>query len=286
MPKYYRRKSRKIKNGYGYSGYGRSRRYHRKHSRKTFLPRNKSSKTARLSTRINHKTGTFPFPDVTYAKLRYHDTVTFTATGTTSSFYIYRANSVYSPDYSQPSVGTHYQPYGYGIYATYYNYCLVLASAIRVRACNTGSQNGTTANMRIVVLPSDVVSSDETVFSNPPQRFPQVPRARYKDGNFYASNPIYIKHYQKTGTVWGLTQKHIQYDPDFAGLTAGPIPLKMCYWHIYCHCTDFTNGGGSCVCEVDITYYTKFYHRLNPTTFPFYTQGTSSTSSAPSISSI
>jgi len=71
-----------------------------------------------------------PFPAVQMATLRYSTVVTLAVTiaGTPTS-HLFRANSIYDPDFT----GIGHQPYGYDTYASIYNHYEVLSSRIVVK---------------------------------------------------------------------------------------------------------------------------------------------------------
>lgn len=68
-----------------------------------------------------------PFPAKTRALLRYSATIALNPGATTPAPYLYRANSIFLPDFS--GTNTH-QPYGHDTYASIYNHYNVLSSKI------------------------------------------------------------------------------------------------------------------------------------------------------------
>lgn len=78
-----------------------------------------------------------PFPLKTIAKLRYCETVRLDATTGSSASYLFRANSIFDPNFT----GVGHQPYGRDTYESIYNHYRVLKSRISCTFLSNGSSS-------------------------------------------------------------------------------------------------------------------------------------------------
>lgn len=76
-----------------------------------------------------------PFPSRMSCRLRYSSGVSLSTTGAIAT-YLFRANSIFDPDYS----GIGHQPYGHDTYASIYNKYIVKASYITVSLVSNSTQ--------------------------------------------------------------------------------------------------------------------------------------------------
>lgn len=89
-------------------------------------------------------------------RLRYADTISLTGvTAGIPVWHLFRANSIYDPDYT--SVG--HQPYGHDTYASIYNHYQVLRSV-----CTIQLTNAQTATIGIQLQDDATIVSDTTLF--------------------------------------------------------------------------------------------------------------------------
>lgn len=78
-----------------------------------------------------------PFPAVAHATMRYSTVISLNAGIATPANYLFRANSLFDPDYS----GIGHQPYGFDTYATIYDYYEVIDCIITMTPIS-GSTSG------------------------------------------------------------------------------------------------------------------------------------------------
>lgn len=78
-----------------------------------------------------------PFPAVAYATMRYSTSISITGTIGVATGHIFRANSLFDPDYT----GIGHQPYGFDQYAAIYNHYEVIDSVITMTPI-AGDANG------------------------------------------------------------------------------------------------------------------------------------------------
>lgn len=234
------------------------RRYGRRYRRKTFLPRGKRARGAKVTTLVNKYNSLWP--DVTYAKLKYFETFEFKLPATTAPMVqVYRGNSIYDPDLT----GSGHQPYGYDVYGGMYKSYYVLGSSISLRCTMGSATNEKTSSVRFYVVPLDVTTPlGQTQGTD--TTYGETPRIKTATGTYYGHNPVYLKHYAHTGTVFGLKPNLINSTADFSALVSAN-PASEWYWHIYAHTIDTAATASTTYVEVMMTYYVKFFTRVTPT---------------------
>lgn len=97
-----------------------------------------------------------PFPNKQFAIMRYSENITLDATVTTPSSYVFRANSIFDPNFT----GIGHQPYGHDQYAAIYKYYRVKKAVITVSSASTGANNVLGVTHRAT---STVISDDEHI---------------------------------------------------------------------------------------------------------------------------
>jgi len=78
-----------------------------------------------------------PFPRTMRAVLRYSETVNLDATALTPSHYIFRAGSIFDPNYT----GVGHQPYGHDTYQSIFNHYRVVKSVCKITSASPGANN-------------------------------------------------------------------------------------------------------------------------------------------------
>lgn len=108
-------------------------------------------KRSRYTKRRNYKKLMYVpsgMPKTTRAKLRYCDTIQITAIGGTPVQHVFRANSIYDPNYS----GTGHQPMGHDTWATMFNHYTVTGSKISIQVI-PDSSNATNGRAGLLLQP-------------------------------------------------------------------------------------------------------------------------------------
>lgn len=105
------------------------------------------------------------------ARLRYSEIITMTSTSGSLASYVFRANSVFDPDFT--SVG--HQPMGYDQWAGMYNHYVVLGSKIVCRVVEDAA--GTSTNPGIVGV---FLDDDTTLPYSTPNSFIEADKGSYK----------------------------------------------------------------------------------------------------------
>jgi len=78
-----------------------------------------------------------PFPRTMRAVLRYSETVNLDATALTPAHYVFRAGSIFDPNYT----GVGHQPYGHDTYQNIYNHYRVVKSVCKITNASNGANN-------------------------------------------------------------------------------------------------------------------------------------------------
>jgi len=78
-----------------------------------------------------------PFPRTMRAVLRYSETVNLDATALTPAHYVFRAGSIFDPNYT----GVGHQPYGHDTYQSIYNHYRVVKSVCKISNASNGANN-------------------------------------------------------------------------------------------------------------------------------------------------
>jgi len=78
-----------------------------------------------------------PFPRTMRAVLRYSETISIDATALSPAHYIFRAGSIFDPNYT----GVGHQPYGHDTYSRIYNHYRVVKSVCKISNGNVGANN-------------------------------------------------------------------------------------------------------------------------------------------------
>lgn len=246
------------KRRYGRSKFRSRRVFRRSLRRKSFTPRGRLARNARLTKQIIPRTTVVP--DITYTKLRYHDTIIFSADATTSPlYYVYRANSI-NPDVTGTSSSKHL-PHGCAHWALFYSDYLVLGSAITVRFHSAGTLSASEGLLRYFVAPVYYAEGFGTALDNFPA-MPEQNRVKWKTGGYNTSNPITIKHYTDSGTTLGVSKSQYYHDPQYTA-TYNASPSTVTYWQIAVDGVIPSSSNIHCYAEVDIVYYVRWSKRFN-----------------------
>lgn len=171
---------------------------------------------------------------------------TLNVAGGFCSYYVFRANSLYDPDYT----GVGAQPYGYDQYfatGMYTNY-RVTASAIRVYF-RPDAANSTIRRLHAVLMP--FASNSPTLLDISDVRMIPYHKETTYDGLTETTRGARLKHYmtmQKFVPTYKTTESSYQ--------AAGGNPTLGWYWIVYFY-TDELSGAASMdvVFDVKIKYY-------------------------------
>lgn len=164
------------------------------------------------------------------------------------SYYSFRGNSVYDPDYT--SIG--YTAFHYSKLSLLYNRYRVLASTIEVTATNTG-----TVPLNVYYI--------ATIANSPPDQLAIQGARHFASGVVAPGGPAVWKHTAgaTTAKIFGVPERQVRDEDDFAGLVGGN-PNNVWYWHVSAFNPGATAGAVSF--SVRIVYKVLWSMPLAPST--------------------
>lgn len=229
--------------------------YRRNYRRRTNLSRPYSNvRKSFPSSRVNWKSSVVP--DVQHVKMKYHCQFTLDAVHYESQFF--RANSVFDCD---PTTGGS-QPVTFDDFAALYQRYYVVASAIKVKYINLGTQhvniilrpkldNSTTP--WTIIQPADPLSNID------PALQPNTITKLLAPTTQGTGSTALFKMYKKTDTVYGVPSEG---DLDFtAGTTQNPT--RQWFWEIAAVDTSGSDTDLNVLCDVTVTYYVVWNQRTS-----------------------
>lgn len=178
-----------------------------------------------------------PFPAQMRARLRYSTTVTMTTLAATATPYLFRANSIFDPDYS----GVGHQPYGHDTFASIYNHYEVESSVITVRPTSTSQ------GIYGVTLTDDtsVNASYDTVREIKTTKFAVMTTSNTSDSS--------IVNYYNRKQVFAIDQGGVQ-------AVFGNNPGMEQFFHLWVEPNNSVSGGSTDYrFVVDIVYNVKMW---------------------------
>lgn len=177
------------------------------------------------------------FPPFVTKRLRYSTTfVSGSTSGAITSTYIFRANSLYDPDYTA-STGDH-QPMGYDQLMLWYNHYCVRKARIRLIAQNLGGP--TTVCLRVdgdnspITVIDRIVEIGGCVIEN-------------LEGKSVAGSTRELMLSADIAKLQGVTQKTITADANLRG-TAAANPVEVTYFHV----TTWNTAGSTTSTQFDV----------------------------------
>lgn len=211
--------------------------------------------------------------DALIVKLKYNEpffTFTEPASGAVNSINDYQGNGLYDPDYEisqQPSA------MGLSLYGKQYQNYVVLASSIKVTYVNntgltrqTGTY-GTSHPRECFVVPMTLpesASSPINATTVPNVIFGQPYCKKIMLGPALTSKSVgYIKHYMTTRKLFGGTDPLVD-RTYWGGVTSDPA--TKWFWYVGAIKNASVEDALSIDYKVEITYYVRFWNRINPTT--------------------
>lgn len=188
------------------------------------------------------------FPRQFMTKLVYNQVIDFNG-ATQFQNHVFRANSVYDPDYT----GVGNQPMWFDEFAQLYQRYTVYASKIQCTFINQASETGNAPFAHICVTPKNVATvaldiEDELEYN----RSKSSILAKGSGAQGVAS----INHYVNINNILGKTK--YEKSDDVVSSAVGSNPARQVYWHIM---GSAFNAGDKfdAYCKVKITYYVRFY---------------------------
>jgi hypothetical protein len=176
-----------------------------------------------------------PFPRTMRAVLRYSETVNLDASALSPAHYIFRAGSIFDPNYT----GVGHQPYGHDIYERIFNHYRVVKSVCKITNASGGANN-----IMGLTLTDDVsVQTDyDTLREVKPTKF--IPLCGTSDGHTlileYNSAQAFPRQGQATTALFGSN------------------PAEDMYFDIWTQGNLTTNNPSALAVAVCIEYYVEF----------------------------
>lgn len=230
--------------------YGRRRSF--KRSRKTFQKKTFKRKYGRKSLSFRKA----PMPNIMAVKLRYCDTVLIDpATPGIAGVHVFRANSLYDPDYT----GTGHQPRGFDQLMTMYDHFVVVGARIHV---TFDHQYNTSYNPQIVGI----------ALKDSPSAYANV--NDYQEGRnvvtvMMPASPLADSGHSRTLTKTFSTRKFLGRskplsDPELKGSTSAD-PTEQAFFHLFTAVPGSLGDEGPINCTVRIEYLAILIEPKNPT---------------------
>lgn len=191
------------------------------------------------------------FPDEAFTKLTYQETKAY-GSGIANVDNVYRGNSLFDPD----QTGSGHQPMGLTEWETFYSRYIVFASKIQVHFMSTS-----TALPSLVV---GVLANNSTTQFSVTSQFCETPYSKFRTMGISTGGSAQkrLSMYQPTGRILGVRSDKIRIDDTYSALTTGN-PTREFYYHVYMGDPQDTDTSWAVEYMVKITYYCKFYQRLN-----------------------
>jgi len=176
-----------------------------------------------------------PFPRTMRAVLRYSETINLDATNSSPAHYLFRAGSIFDPNYT----GVGHQPYGHDTYQNIFNHYRVVKSVCKITSASGGANN-----IMGITLTDDVTvqTGYDTLREVKPTKF--FPLAGTSDARTltmeYNSAQAFPGQGQATTALFGNN------------------PAEEMYFDVWTQGNLSTNNPGALAVAVCIEYYVEF----------------------------
>lgn len=197
-----------------------------------------------------------PFPNRATAKLVFRDSGYDMSTAVGTGYitrHVFRANSIYDPDYTAAGV----QPYWHDILQTIY-------TRYRVNACkitlwfSTSTPTGTTEEIKCCVFPSNSASDPSNQEFVDLAALPCCKQVSWNQASIGNRGKTKLQLYRTTRQGAGLSNSR---DQDLSAVF-GQNPTATWYYHVYSNTVDVA-ATTTILMDVKITYYCTFWQRLS-----------------------
>lgn len=191
------------------------------------------------------------FPRSYYTKLVYYQTLTFNSAAIQQN--IFRANSIFDPDYT----GVGAQPMWHDEFALLYNRYTVYASKITASFIQK-SGSGESAYTNVWVMPKDVttlaLASDDAIETNRCKSSVLGP-------NTGGDGTATLSHYQNIANIIGKPKS--ESSDDILSAPFGSNPGRQSFWHVGAGTIDGLTNVNIYV-KVKMVYYCRFFALNTP----------------------
>jgi hypothetical protein len=198
-------------------------------------------------------------PPETFVQLKYVDQFILNPTASSTDNYVFRANSLFDPNYT----GTGHQPYGYDQWATFYTTWCVYRTEL-VFTCTPPNLSTATPQINNAILYVTKRRTDPTVFSDVNTAIEDPYCMRYVMTSGYQKQPR-LSVVLDTPSFMGVDRKVYLSSSEYAGAT-GSNPTIQSY--ILCGAgttAASTNNPDPMYCTAEMKFFVKFYNPANLT---------------------
>jgi hypothetical protein len=198
-------------------------------------------------------------PSEAFVRLKYVDQFTLNATTASTDNMVFRANSLYDPNYT----GAGHQPYGYDQWATLYSSWVVLRATCSF-TCTPPNLSTVTPQIDNVILYITKRRTDPTAFVDVNTAIEDPYCARYVMTSGYQKQPKLSLSIDNP-LMLGVDRKVYSSSLEYSGGT-GSNPTIQTY--IICGAGSTaagTNNPDPVYCTAEINYFCKFYNPANLT---------------------
>lgn len=195
-------------------------------------------------------------PNVAYVKMKYSTTINLdAATGSVNSW-MFRANSIFDPDYS----GTGHQPSLHDTYATLYRHYEVLSSRIVVRPLPAPETTGGQTGARIAQISISTVSTDTE--TNP--GIESIREMKRGPIMFISDNSVVQGKGSTISKYWSKKAWFGNFTPENTGSDFGSNPASPAYFNIQQSAPASTFNPIDLQCLVDIYFTVRLTKPITP----------------------
>lgn len=195
------------------------------------------------------------FPDRIFVKLKYSDIKVATTTAGAASVQIWRANTVFDPDFT----GVGHQPYATDQWGALYNKFRVHGSSIR---CSSYETSGTIA-WQEVILPHLATASPASIF--PVEEMPYVSVKTQANNTSLNKQNMVKGRYMGTSKIFGVDKQTVRSEDNFAGnYGTSTDPANLWYWTHFIYPMD-TSSTITVYVNYHLEFYVEWYQRKDLT---------------------
>jgi len=222
---------------------------YKRRPRKARPAKKRRATKARKVARTTSVQRNFAVADTQVVRLRYGERIQINSGIATPGYYVFRANSLYDPNYT----GTGHQPLGFDQWAAFYNHYLVLGSKIKVTFMPRGA-GLTNVHICSITLRADsaqVVDTDTAIIENSKSKWGYA-------GGLYSKGGLTLRKGYSPATFFG---KRILQQGDTTGALVSANPAEDVYFHINVASQDSTTDADTVDCVVQIDFIARLSER-------------------------
>jgi len=192
------------------------------------------------------------FPDRIRVKLNYYTTINADSTTGSTTFYQFRGNSLYDPDFT--STGD--QPNAFDQWSTFYSKYRVSGSALRVVSCIPGeSPMSGSQSVGVVVVIAPTISSTATSVTD----YAELAYSKMRSTTYYT--PVRnFSSYMSTAKLMGVNKAAVKDEDNNAALVT-TNPANVWFWNVLMIPGNSSQTQTSYVVVVKLTYYAELFGR-------------------------